>query len=70
MIVVIWHIQHQTKPSFLVLSQREKMEKFIMKAFILIVVLFTTELGVASAAWLQAHATFYGGPHASGTMGN
>jgi len=46
------------------------MEKFIRSGLIMIVVLFTTELGVASAAWLRAHATFYGGSDASGTMGN
>ncbi|WVZ08774.1 hypothetical protein V8G54_022120 [Vigna mungo] len=56
-------------PSLSCHREREKMEKFIMSGFILLVVLFTTELGVASAAWLRAHATFYGGSDASGTMG-
>jgi len=47
------------------------MGKFILSTgLILFVVLFTTELGVASAVWQRAHATFYGGSDASGTMGN
>ncbi|KAG5044182.1 hypothetical protein AAZX31_03G205800 [Glycine max] len=46
------------------------MGKFILSTgLILFVVLFTTELGVASAVWQRAHATFYGGSDASGTMG-
>jgi len=32
--------------------------------------LLTKELRVESAVWQQAHATFYGGSDASGTMGN
>ncbi|TKY61633.1 putative expansin-A17 [Spatholobus suberectus] len=45
------------------------MEKFILSGLTLFVVLFTTELGIASAVWQRAHATFYGGSDASGTMG-
>lgn len=36
---------------------------------ILVSMLFFIKFDVASAAWLRAHATFYGGSDASGTMG-
>jgi hypothetical protein len=47
------------------------MEKFIISCvLILLMNVLTTELRVESALWQQAHATFYGGSDASGTMGN
>ncbi|CAI8583532.1 unnamed protein product [Vicia faba] len=45
------------------------MAKFIIYVLILLMSLLTSELGVESAIWQQAHATFYGGSDASGTMG-
>jgi len=46
------------------------MEKLIMCVLILLMNLLTKVLRVESAVWQQAHATFYGGSDASGTMGN
>jgi hypothetical protein len=47
------------------------MEKLIISCvLILLMNVLTTELRVESAVWQQAHATFYGGSDASGTMGN
>jgi len=41
-----------------------------MCVLILLMNLLTKVLRVESAVWQQAHATFYGGSDASGTMGN
>jgi hypothetical protein len=46
------------------------MEKFIICVLLLLMNMVTKELRVESAVWQQAHATFYGGSDASGTMGN
>jgi hypothetical protein len=46
------------------------MEKLIISCVLLLMNVLTTELRVESAVWQQAHATFYGGSDASGTMGN
>jgi len=46
------------------------MKKLIICVLILLMNLLTKVLRVESAVWQQAHATFYGGSDASGTMGN
>jgi len=45
------------------------MDRLIFIGIAVLVALFTSELRVESAAWQKAHATFYGGSDASGTMG-
>lgn len=46
------------------------MEGFFAFSFVaLILTLLSIKINAASAAWMQAHATFYGGSDAAGTMG-
>ncbi|KAJ8747180.1 hypothetical protein K2173_011068 [Erythroxylum novogranatense] len=42
---------------------------YVFSNFILCIGLLFTSLELVSGAWLRAHATFYGGSDASGTMG-
>lgn len=55
---------------YIVERERERMEKlYVLCSLVLFVGVFASTLRATSAVWLQAHATFYGGSDASGTMG-
>lgn len=73
---LVFHQLHNSSSIIRLIKQKAKAKAKMTKIFCLPIVvsflltmLSTNMITSASAGWMQAHATFYGGSDASGTMG-